>query len=59
MITRRAVLLGLAAAAIAASSPALAHKPKQPFVLDPLYEPQQVSFPSAFSAGTIIVDTAN
>jgi len=58
MIVRRVVVFTIAAI-IAASSPALAHEPKQPFVLDPLYEPQQVSFPSAFSAGTIIVDTAN
>jgi lipoprotein-anchoring transpeptidase ErfK/SrfK len=58
MISRRSVLLGLAAT-IVASNPALAHKPRKPLVLDPLYEPQQVRFPSAFSAGTIIVDTAN
>ena len=58
MISRRSVLLGLAAA-LATSSSALAHKPKQPFVIDPLYAPQQVPFPSAFSAGTIVVDTTN
>ena len=58
MISRRSVLLAIAAT-IAGSGPALAHKSKKTFILDPLYEPQQVPFPSAFSAGTLIVDTAN
>jgi lipoprotein-anchoring transpeptidase ErfK/SrfK len=47
------------AATIGTSSPVLAHKPKKRFVVDPLYEPQQVPFPSAFSPGTIIVDVRN
>ena len=58
MISRRSVLLAIAAT-IAGTRTALAHKSKKTFTLDPLYEPQQVPFPSAFSAGTLIVDTAN
>jgi len=41
------------------ATPALARRPKKPFALDPLYEPQQVAFVSAFSPGTVIVDTGN
>jgi lipoprotein-anchoring transpeptidase ErfK/SrfK len=58
MITRRSLLLAIAAT-VATSGPSLAAKPKKPFVPDPIHAPQQVMFPSAFSAGTVIVDTAN
>jgi lipoprotein-anchoring transpeptidase ErfK/SrfK len=58
MITRRSLSLALAAT-IAMGAPAFAHKPKKPFVIDPVYVPQQVDFPSAYSPGTIVVDTAN
>lgn len=57
MLHRRSVLLSLAAAAVTVTNPALAHRAKKPFVLDPLYAPQPVAFPSAFSPGTVIVDT--
>src|SRR5262245_62101017 len=57
MITRRSLLAAIAAT-LAATSPALAAKPKKKFVVDPVYAPQPVEFPSAFSAGTIVVDTA-
>ena len=58
MISRRSVLLAIAAT-IAGPAPAVARRSKKTFVLDPVYQPQQVPFPSAFSAGTIIVDTIN
>lgn len=58
MITRRSLLAAIAAT-IAAGSPALAKKAKKPFVIDPIYAPQQVEFPSAFTPGAIVVDTAN
>jgi lipoprotein-anchoring transpeptidase ErfK/SrfK len=57
MITRRLVLLAIAA--MGGSRPALARGPKKPFVLDPVYAPQQVDFASAYSPGTLIVDTTN
>jgi lipoprotein-anchoring transpeptidase ErfK/SrfK len=55
MITRRSVVLAIAAAVFPGA--ALASKPKKPFVVDPQYSPQPVEFPSAYSPGTIIVDT--
>jgi lipoprotein-anchoring transpeptidase ErfK/SrfK len=58
MITRRSLLVAIAST-IATSSGALANKPKKPFVVDPIHAPQQVEFASAFSPGTIIIDTAN
>jgi lipoprotein-anchoring transpeptidase ErfK/SrfK len=58
MMSRRVVLVGVAAT-IVACTPARAHRPKKPFALDPIYAPQEVDFLSAFSPGTIIVDTAN
>lgn len=59
MINRRSLILGIVAAMAATSSPASAHKSRKPFVLDPLYTPQRVPFPSQYAAGTIIVDTTN
>ena len=58
MITRKFILAAIALL-VTANSPALGDKPRKAFALDPLYEPQQVPFPSAFSPGTIIVDTNN
>ena len=58
MITRRFILAAIALL-VTANSPALGNKQRKAFALDPLYEPQQVPFPSAFSPGTIIVDTNN
>ena len=58
MITRRSLLAAIAAV-IATGDPALARKPKKPFVVDPLHVPQQVEFPSGYSPGTIVVDTAS
>lgn len=58
MISRRSLLLAIAAA-VATGGPALAAKPKKPFVVDPAYAPQAVDFASAYSPGTIIIDTAN
>ena len=58
MITRRSLLAAIAAV-IATGDPALARKPKKPFVVDPLHVPQQVEFPSGYSPGTIVVDTAD
>ena len=58
MITRRSLLTAIAAT-MAATSPALAAKPKKPFVVDPVYVPQPVEFASAFSTGTIVIDTGN
>jgi lipoprotein-anchoring transpeptidase ErfK/SrfK len=59
MITRRSLLLAFAAT-VAVTGPTAAAKPKkQPFVIDPIYVPQPVDFSSAYSPGTIVVDTAN
>lgn len=59
MINRRSLILAIAAAMAATSSPVSAHKSRKPFVLDPLFIPQQVPFPPQYAAGTIIVDTTN
>jgi lipoprotein-anchoring transpeptidase ErfK/SrfK len=58
MITRRSLLLALAAT-LATAGPTAAAKPKKPFVIDPIYVPQPVDFASAYTPGTIVVDTAN
>jgi lipoprotein-anchoring transpeptidase ErfK/SrfK len=59
MTNRRFVVVGLAAAITAAFSKAFAHEYQKPFVLDPLYQPQLVTFPASYAAGTVVVDTAN
>ncbi len=59
MINRRSLILGIAAAMAATSSPASAQKSRKPFVLDPLYTPQRVPFPSRYAAGTIVVNTTS
>jgi lipoprotein-anchoring transpeptidase ErfK/SrfK len=55
MITRRSVLLAIAATTW--SGAALARSTKKPFALDPVYAPQQVDFASAYTPGTVLVDT--
>ena len=58
MITRRSLILGLAAA-MATPGAALARKDAQPFVLDPKYQPQSVNFASGYAPGTVVVDPKN
>jgi lipoprotein-anchoring transpeptidase ErfK/SrfK len=58
MIHRRSMLLGVAALAVAPKV-SLAHARRKSFAIDPKYLPQQVSFPSHYVAGTVVVDTKN
>lgn len=62
MLDRRAFIFGWAAAAttIFPSSIAIAQskKPRKPFVLDPRFKPQVVSY-TGYSAGTIVIETSN
>jgi lipoprotein-anchoring transpeptidase ErfK/SrfK len=55
MLTRRVVLTGLLAAGLAPQA-ALAKPKKKPFVIDPIFQPQYVSFDSSYSAGTVVID---
>lgn len=52
MFTRRLVMLGCFAVI---SRAALGHQ-KEPFVLEPRYEPQVVNFPTEHPVGTVVVD---
>lgn len=61
MIDRRTLLIG-ATALLLAPGTALAQqkkKKKQPFRLDPIYEPQLVDFPYDHPIGSVVVDPAN
>jgi lipoprotein-anchoring transpeptidase ErfK/SrfK len=55
MLTRRGVLTGLFAAALAPQA-ALAKPQRKIFVLDPEYRPQYVSFDSSYRPGTVVID---
>lgn len=62
MITRRSIILGMAAFTSVATTPAFAHtrkkKKRKTFKLDPKFEPQTVRF-SGYSVGTLVVDPDN
>ena len=56
MISRRQFIATSTAAATATTLPALAHaQAKQPFVLDPQFEPQYVSIKKEFLPGQILI----
>jgi len=59
MINRRSFILCLGASLSSVSHEAIAHISTEPFAVDPIYLPQQVSVPSGHAVGTIIVDTAS
>ena len=56
MLHRRALILGLAAAALLPSK-GLAAKPKKRFTVDPEFEPQPVSISLGYEPGTIVIQT--
>jgi lipoprotein-anchoring transpeptidase ErfK/SrfK len=55
MLTRRGVLAGLLAAALAPRA-ASAAKSKRKFVVQPEFRPQYVAFDSSYAPGTIVID---
>lgn len=55
MLTRRGVLMGLFATALAPKA-ALARPKRKIFVLDPEYRPQYVFFDSSYRPGTVVID---
>lgn len=56
MIDRRKMLLAMLAALTAQSDIVQAAQTRKPFVLDPVFQPQLVTFPSDYLPGTIVVD---
>ncbi|MEK1891131.1 MAG: L,D-transpeptidase [Phyllobacterium sp.] len=55
MLTRRFFLTGVLAAATAPQA-ALAKPARKPFVINPVFQPQYVSFDSSFAPGTVVID---
>lgn len=58
MITRRRFSVGIAAVVLAPAS-ALAQTKQKKFVLDPVFQPQSVSYETDLPAGSVVVDPRN
>ena len=56
MLTRRGVLTGILAAALAPQAALAAPKKKKIFVINPEFRPQYVSYDSSYAPGTVVID---